>query len=153
MSDGRSVYRLYDADDRLLYVGSTVHVPRRLREHHSKPWWHLVARHEAVDYPTAADAVAAEESAIDHEGPIHNRNRASGQTVMRTMRADRELWDAVKAQAGREGTTVTRVLVQILHEYVRDARREADKEAGGQHTADRPSPAERLPPTAGILGG
>lgn len=32
------VYRIYDHTDRLLYVGMTDHLRKRLRDHKSKPW-------------------------------------------------------------------------------------------------------------------
>ncbi|MEU1371980.1 GIY-YIG nuclease family protein [Streptomyces sp. NPDC005803] len=37
--DPAAVYRLYDAEGRSLYVGSSIDPARRLGEHAKKPWW------------------------------------------------------------------------------------------------------------------
>lgn len=39
-----AVYRMYDADERLLYVGCSVQWPIRMGQHQDKPWWQEVAR-------------------------------------------------------------------------------------------------------------
>jgi predicted DNA binding CopG/RHH family protein len=41
-------------------------------------------------------------------------------TPRRTIRVPDELWDAVKAKAADEGTTVTDVIVRCLRAYLRD---------------------------------
>lgn len=67
-----AVYRLYDADGGLLYIGSSCNPVRRYRDHYSKPWWPLVARRVEEWHPTQTDAYAAEMKAIAAEGPAHN---------------------------------------------------------------------------------
>ncbi|MFD3762092.1 GIY-YIG nuclease family protein [Streptomyces sp. NPDC058622] len=38
-----AVYRLYDAEERLLYVGITMNVKQRFADHQRlKFWWHLL---------------------------------------------------------------------------------------------------------------
>ncbi|MGY5033279.1 GIY-YIG nuclease family protein [Streptomyces sp. 900116325] len=39
-----AVYRLYDAADALLYVGSAYDPEERCKAHHDKPWWPKVTR-------------------------------------------------------------------------------------------------------------
>jgi predicted GIY-YIG superfamily endonuclease len=69
-----AVYRLFAADGELLYVGMTKDVGRRFRDHsHEKDWWHLVARHEIVQYETRGEAACAEDLAINTERPTRNR--------------------------------------------------------------------------------
>jgi hypothetical protein len=68
------LYRFYDADDRLLYVGISLHAAQRASEHRrDKPWWPDVARmnveHLDGDRKTAE---AAERRAIVNERPLHN---------------------------------------------------------------------------------
>lgn len=68
------VYRHFDADDRLLYIGTTTRRDQRAEEHQKRsPWWDLVARVEYIDYPTATDARVAERLAIQDERPLHNK--------------------------------------------------------------------------------
>jgi predicted GIY-YIG superfamily endonuclease len=68
-----AVYRLYDADDRLLYVGMTSDSERRMQAHASgKVWWNQVA-HQVIEWhPGKADALTAEAAAIRTEFPRYN---------------------------------------------------------------------------------
>jgi hypothetical protein len=68
-----AVYRLYDANDALLYVGMSLSVGSRLSIHRSKaPWRGDVDREEITWYRSAADARSAEARAIAEEHPVHN---------------------------------------------------------------------------------
>lgn len=73
------VYRCYDADDRLLYVGCSYNPPSRFRQHRSTEWYGDVARTRLVVFPDRRKALDMERLAIETEGPIHNRqhNRAT----------------------------------------------------------------------------
>lgn len=68
-----AVYRIYDADDVLLYVGAANNVKDRLSYHSGiKRWWSEAARYEAEWYDTRDDAEHAEAVAINTEGPLYN---------------------------------------------------------------------------------
>lgn len=68
-----SLYRLYDAEDVLLYVGISKSALMRLGQHLSdKPWAVDVARTTVEWYPTREEAAAAEVAAILTEKPLHN---------------------------------------------------------------------------------
>jgi predicted GIY-YIG superfamily endonuclease len=71
-----TLYRLFDADDNLLYVGISFMPENRLNQHRrEKPWWCQVARRELVSYPDRNAAADAERKAIANERPIYNVNR------------------------------------------------------------------------------
>lgn len=75
-----TLYRFYDNDKRLLYVGISVRGPRCWREHASdKVWYSDVATATMEHFPTTAEALKAEEAAIKTEAPaynvVHNGNR------------------------------------------------------------------------------
>jgi predicted GIY-YIG superfamily endonuclease len=82
MSAPTWVYRYFDAEDALLYVGVAFDVLKRAVSHrrHS-PWWPLAATYTEERYPTRIAALAAEAEAIRTEGPlfniVHNRQRVS----------------------------------------------------------------------------
>lgn len=68
-----ALYRFYDRTDVLLYVGITVDLPTRIKQHLSgKPWWSQVANMRVEHYPTRAEALEAERVAIETEGPLYN---------------------------------------------------------------------------------
>lgn len=80
-----TVYRAFDSQKRLLYVGTTV-TPNRLRDHASvAPWWSLTVRIELTHFDTAPEAEAAEADAIYTEQPLFNRanNRVWGSALAR----------------------------------------------------------------------
>lgn len=71
---GTDLYRFYDADDVLLYVGISLSAITRANQHRvEKEWWSSVARMdvEHIDGDRAA-AELAEREAIKAERPIHN---------------------------------------------------------------------------------
>jgi hypothetical protein len=71
---GRNVlYRMYDATGRLVYVGSTNNVPRRMTEHRLQAWWMaIVTKTRLQVFPTLEAARAAEAVAIQEEQPAAN---------------------------------------------------------------------------------
>lgn len=69
------VYRLYDAEGALLYVGLTKNPLGRFSKHGAKPWWREVAYKELVWFDNRTDAQVAERQAIFHEEPVHNVTR------------------------------------------------------------------------------
>lgn len=78
------VYRIYDANDVLIYIGATSNLKARMATHRSmKPWpgcapvvtvGARMARWTSTEYPTRADAFAAERAAIRAERPELNTN-------------------------------------------------------------------------------
>jgi predicted GIY-YIG superfamily endonuclease len=70
-----ALYRIYDADGALLYVGVTGNPKRRFAEHASdKSWWALAARRDIEWYESRASAEMAERAAIRAHDPYHNRD-------------------------------------------------------------------------------
>lgn len=67
------LYRFYDSDDRLLYVGISLHAATRASQHRSeKAWWPNVVRMDVERLPDRQAAQAAELAAIRGEKPLHN---------------------------------------------------------------------------------
>lgn len=120
MSEQAAVYRLYDTEDQLLYVGLTANPSKRWTEHAtSKSWWGQVARKDIEWFDSRADAARAELTAIEEEEPLHNVQHTLGNvpadaaTVFanfkREYEARRNLEPAVMESADRElkaGATV-----------------------------------------------
>lgn len=68
-----ALYRFYNEDSRLLYVGITGNLPQRLRQHHAtKTWWREVATIKVQHFAERRIAAAAELAAIRTEAPIYN---------------------------------------------------------------------------------
>lgn len=69
-----TVYRLYDADRHLLYVGATANWTDRRRGHVSKPWWPDVDESltQLTRYASRGDVARAERDAIESESPKYN---------------------------------------------------------------------------------
>lgn len=71
------LYRIFDADGRLLYIGVTVNVSRRIREHRNARWWREEIATWTVEGPF--DGVIAgeraETEAIHAEKPRYAMSR------------------------------------------------------------------------------
>lgn len=77
-----ALYRFYDADDQLLYVGITLDPGPRWRAHRDdKPWWHEVTNVTIEVLPSRAAVLEAEKQAILAERPrynvVHNRGTST----------------------------------------------------------------------------
>lgn len=68
-----ALYRFFDADDELLYVGITYDPATRWKQHQSKaPWWRDVTMRTVEWYDDRPAAEAAERKAVQTEGPRYN---------------------------------------------------------------------------------
>lgn len=68
-----TLYRFFDSNGALLYVGITLSPPQRFAQHRSsKWWWTRVACIELDSFPTRAAVLVAEQSAIESERPRYN---------------------------------------------------------------------------------
>lgn len=75
------VYRIFDADDRLIYIGATSNLEQRLIGHGSAAWWYpLLHRIETEPQPSMEDALAAELAAIHAEKPAFNLRGRGGRS-------------------------------------------------------------------------
>jgi hypothetical protein len=70
------VYRHFDIEGCLLYVGSCTNYARRMIDHKSQaPWFSQINRESIEFYETLSEALAVERRAIWFEKPMYNRQR------------------------------------------------------------------------------
>ncbi len=68
-----TLYRFFDADNQLLYVGLTINPGPRMQRHRAtKPWWGDIARIEMQQLPDLESLRVAERDAIAREKPLYN---------------------------------------------------------------------------------
>ena len=68
-----ALYRYFDAEGRLLYVGITIMPMSRQKDHKAGSAWYPDFSYQTVEkYRTRADAMKAEREAIKSEKPMHN---------------------------------------------------------------------------------
>jgi hypothetical protein len=111
---GGAVYRLFDADGKLLYIGSTGDLRVRLQQHRlgvagtslADIIRRRYARHEVAFFPTLAAARRAELAAIATEQPELNIH---GRTPLPTS----SLWTAVQDAADERGVTMCEIAYRV----------------------------------------
>lgn len=69
-----ALYRHFDAEGRLLYIGIAKNALRRLSQHATAPWAQDVRTIKVEMFASREDALTAEGLAIRAEKPLHNRN-------------------------------------------------------------------------------
>lgn len=89
-----ALYRLYDAGGVLLYIGVSAHITARWKAHSgSTSWFREVRRQQVTWYPSRAEAMAAETSAIKAERPKWNsKHNPSGPVVLHVPPKRVEHW-------------------------------------------------------------
>jgi len=126
---GHEVYRLYGESGALLYVGVTRNRKQRMASHRrTKVWWSEVdeARTTWVAHATAADASAAELSAILTEAPRYN---SAGATTAYLA----------PAAVGDESLAAYRALVKRIGPLDQDEVRRAAEAEGRRGRISRPA--------------
>lgn len=93
-----TLYRFFDAEDRLLYIGIAGNPGRRFHEHgKDKDWWPTVVRSTMEHHKTREAALIAERKAILTEHPIYNvvHNHTPGELTPPNWRRTVEARDRV----------------------------------------------------------
>lgn len=123
-----TVYRIYDRESRLLYVGMALYVHIRLATHrNSQPWFDMVARVETEQHPDRDAAAVAEASAIRDESPIFNvlGKRSRRGEGIRSVVVPADPWYRALVVAHDHGVDISAVVTDLLRSYaatdVRDA--------------------------------
>jgi hypothetical protein len=128
-----ALYRLFDADDTLLYVGITVDPETRWWNHaKEKSWWPEVANRTVEWFDNRAAAEAAEFTAIVTEDPRYNvehsttRKRGDAKTEYqspydkpRRMRAPLDEWAGLGAATKAMGVTRAAAVREFMRWYMR----------------------------------
>ncbi|MFE1362616.1 GIY-YIG nuclease family protein [Streptomyces harbinensis] len=128
-----ALYRLFDQEGRLLYVGISVNPTSRWSVHAGeKTWWPEVHRKDVEWFGDRQQAEAAEIAAIAKERPLYNvehstvRKRGDAKSEYRSpypaprqIRVATEMWLAFDKAAKANGTTRGRLLLQFVRWYVR----------------------------------
>jgi hypothetical protein len=68
-----TLYRIYDKNDNLLYVGISCTLMQRLRDHSRRSWWFDAAKIVPEIFPSKFFAEMEEEKAIRNEKPFYNK--------------------------------------------------------------------------------
>lgn len=94
-----AVYRYYDADGRLLYVGAARSFGNRTQTHlRESEWVSQSDRAVAVFYPTRAEALDAEMAAIQAEKPVYNTVRNGRSLAKPPKRAAKPVETVLRAR-------------------------------------------------------
>jgi predicted GIY-YIG superfamily endonuclease len=73
MSERTAVYRLFDTEDDLLYIGVSDQFGARWHQHAKvQPWWRDVDHQTITWFDTRDEALATETAAIKAEQPLYN---------------------------------------------------------------------------------
>jgi excinuclease UvrABC nuclease subunit len=79
------VYRAYDADGALLYVGLSMNLEGRLSKHRRSAWWPKADEITVQWFENRESAQAAERAAIRDEDPIYNIVRPNHRVQIREV--------------------------------------------------------------------
>ena len=109
-----AVYRLYDSEDRLLYVGVAWDLEIRWTKHRlSKEWWPQVANRHVVWHANRFLALAEEDAAIELEGPLYNVVGTPEMSAIRRRRPRFATGQPANPDRHRDAAILVRPTVQL----------------------------------------
>jgi len=74
------LYRHFDSEDNLLYIGISINAVNRLSGHQKiSSWYKNIAQMKIENYPTRQELEESEIKAIQDENPLHNIIRYNGE--------------------------------------------------------------------------
>ena len=136
------LYRYFDADNRLLYVGISDSWSRRAEQHKRQShWFPQMVRLETEWHEDRAAACAAETKAIRTESPLHNGRRppvseeAPGGMMTTAIHIRRDHWELLRRAAFTRATTaggrasVSAVLTEMIERHRDEISQCAQQEA------------------------
>jgi predicted GIY-YIG superfamily endonuclease len=106
-----ALYRFFNAEGQLLYVGITHRLRHRWREHartYAATWWPKAASRTVEWYPNRIEAQRAEQEAIKAEAPLYNVMHTPRDRTPRGKRMSRAAWK------DNQGSTLLEVLMQTF---------------------------------------
>lgn len=121
-----ALYRAFDVDDALLYVGITDGIDVRFKAHQKQSeWWPLMVRRDIEWFDTRRAALRAEATAISDENPRFNK--ASGYIEYEPYWLPRDIAKLVPDEKVRKAVVRRRKAAEAarirLEESVREARK------------------------------
>lgn len=119
------LYRFFDAEGTLIYVGITNDLKRRCTEHRQKAWFTEVARVDATGCNTQAQASALESLVISEHAPLYNRAGGTATSASSpgrpavaakhvSVKVPISLHQWLQAQSMMSGLEVTEVILRHL---------------------------------------
>jgi len=146
-----ALYRHFDADGELLYVGISLSVMQRLSQHSSSPWSDKIARVEIEHLESREAALEAEGKAIASENPAFNIYRKAKPASVERQPGEEFDIAALKSAVASQiidhiGLATLRAALQVKPDAIRKARRKEQMPAAWYHAceqlAGRPLPRE-----------
>jgi hypothetical protein len=103
------LYRHFDKDGKLLYVGISLNTLKRIRDHKSQStWFDSVVRIEIERYPSREEALIAEERAIVEEKPLLNLRYAKRWGAASRGPEKQKIYEEGLAEAKAKGIRVSK---------------------------------------------
>ena len=94
MNQPCDLYRWFDKDDNLLYVGISINAYNRAKQHRDQAdWWDDAAKMTIEKFENRLLASDAEVLAIQNENPKHNKQRYSKKNKKREWISFQDIWN------------------------------------------------------------
>jgi hypothetical protein len=130
--ESTSLYRHFDGDGRLLYVGISRDAIRRLGEHGRAKWADRITRVDIEKFTTRQEAIDAGRRAIRDEAPECNLqsnpaipSKSKGTSV--NVRVSSMLREKLEGLATDEKRTLSGYVLKLLQEHVEVAEKTSGK--------------------------
>jgi len=116
-----SLYRQFDSNGRLLYVGVAKNVDRRQSIHKYKSRWHEQIHTVTTEqFSTRQAALEAEGAAILNEKPVFNRQGSGIKPAMIAIKISAPLKAVIEKAAADDQRSIASLVEKVLSDYLKD---------------------------------
>lgn len=120
-----TVYLIYDADDKLIYVGCTSNIKKRMNQHRTERYWaNEIAKVEIENWPTKAEGFKREGYLVKTLRPRYNHRISTGESIGKNpnfvqiiARVPKTLKDQIRKEAQEEDRSMNQVITTALKYY------------------------------------
>lgn len=114
------LYKIFDADNQLIYVGMTDNIARRFIQHQSKEWFKLMTRFESFAFESEEKCKEAEADEIASSNPIYNKlhNKKINKWAQRGLYISDSVMQRMALIKMKTGESLSRIAEKILDQHL-----------------------------------
>ena len=114
------LYKIFDTNNQLIYVGMTDNIARRFIQHQNKEWFKLMTRFESFAFESKEKCKEAEADEIASSNPIYNKihNKTNNKWAQRGLHISDSVMQRMTLIKMKTGESLSRIADRLLDQHL-----------------------------------